>query len=159
VTLKKGSVVVDVTVQPPNMKPTLTLDGKKYDGTTIDGIASGDQHKLVVSLPGYVDWETKFIGQPQEKKHFDVTLAKSVAAVPGTHFESAPKGNGKLNVGAQGGWCNVSVDGAPKGPTPLAGIELSSGPHRVTCTTGEGKTLSTSVNVPIDGTARYKFNL
>ncbi len=161
-TLKKGSVVIDVTVLPSSVtSPTVSLDGKKYSITTIDGIASGDQHKLVVSAPGYVDWETKFIGQPQEKKHFDVTLAKSVAASGGntTHIEYAPKGVGKLNVGASGGWCNVSVDGSPKGPTPLAGVELSSGPHRVTCTTGEGKTLSTSVNVPIDGTARYKFTL
>jgi eukaryotic-like serine/threonine-protein kinase len=162
-TLKKGSVVIDVTVLPSSVtSPTVSLDGKKYAITTIDGIASGDQHKLVVSAPGYVDWETKFIGQPQEKKHFDVTLNKAVAVSGGgntTHVEVAPKGVGKLNVGASGGWCNVSVDGSPKGPTPLAGVELSSGPHRVTCTTGEGKTLSTSVNVPIDGTARYKFSL
>jgi eukaryotic-like serine/threonine-protein kinase len=160
ITLKKGSVVVDVDVQPAGLKPTLSLDGKKYDGTTIDGIASGDQHKLVVSAPGYVDYETKFIGQAQEKKHFDVVLAKVVAVQGGTvHVDVGPRGNGKLNVGASGGWCNVSVDGSPKGPTPLAGIELSSGPHRITCTTGEGKTQSTTVNVPIDGTARYKFSL
>jgi serine/threonine-protein kinase len=161
-TLKKGSVVVDLTVLPSSItSPTVTLDGKKYSITTIDGIASGDQHKLVVTAPGYVEWDTKFIGQPQEKKHFDVTLTKAVAASGGgTHVvEVAPKGVGKLNVGASGGWCNVSVDGSPKGPTPLAGVELSSGPHRVTCTTGEGKTHTTTVNVPIDGTARYKFSL
>ncbi len=162
ITLKKGSVVIDVAVQPAGLKPTLTLDGKKYDSATIDGIASGDQHKLVVSAAGYIDYETKFIGQPQENKHFDVTLVKAVVATNtggGHTFESAPRGAGKLNVGASGGWCNVSVDGASKGPTPLAGIELSSGPHRITCTTGEGKSQSTTVNVPIDGTARYKFTL
>jgi len=161
VALKKGSVVIDVAVLPTGLKPSLALDGKKYETTTIDGIASGDQHKLVVSVPGYVDYETKFIGQPQENKHFDVTLVKVVAAATtgGHTVEVAPRGSGKLNVGASGGWCNVSVDGASKGPTPLAGIELSSGPHRITCTTGEGKTQSTTVNVPIDGTARYKFTL
>ncbi len=163
VTLKKGSVVLDVTVAalPTGVKPTLVLDGKKYDTTTVDGVASGDQHKLVVSAPGYVDYETKFIGQPQEKKHFDVTLVKAAVAVANTggHVDVGPRGAGKLNVGASGGWCNVAVDGAPKGPTPLAGIELSSGSHRVSCTTGDGKTQSTMVNVPVDGTARYKFNL
>jgi serine/threonine-protein kinase len=163
ISLKKGSVVIDVAVVPAGLKPTLALDGKKYDAvSTIDGIASGDQHKLVVSSPGYVDYETKFIGQPQENKHFDVTLVKAVAATNtggGHTVDVAPRGSGKLNVGASGGWCNVSVDGAGKGPTPLAGIELASGPHRVTCTTGEGKTQSTMVNVPIDGTARYKFTL
>jgi serine/threonine-protein kinase len=160
--LKKGSVVIDLTVLPSSVtSPTVSLDGKKYTITTIDGIASGDQHKVVVSAPGYVDWETKFIGQSQEKKHFDVTLVKATASTnTGGHtIDIAPKGVGRLNVGASGGWCNVSVDGAPKGPTPLAGVELSSGPHRVTCTTGEGKTQSTTVNVPMDGTARYKFTL
>ena len=162
VTLKRGSVVIDLTVLPSSVtSPTVTLDGKKYAMTTIDGIASGDQHKLVVSATGFADWETKFIGQPQEKKHFDVTLTKaSTGGNTGVHVvDVSAKGAGKLNVGASGGWCNVSVDGAPKGPTPLAGIELSSGAHKVTCTTGEGKTMSTVVNVPIDGTARYKFTL
>jgi serine/threonine-protein kinase len=163
VTLTKGSVVIDLTVLPSSVtSPTVTLDGKKYAMTTIDGIASGDQHKLVVSATGFVDWETKFIGQPQEKKHFDVTLTKAIASGgnTGVHVvDVSAKGSGKLNVGATGGWCNVSVDGAAKGPTPLAGIELSSGAHKVTCTTGEGKTMSTVVNVPIDGTARYKFTL
>ncbi len=162
VTLKKGSVVLDVTVLPSSVTPTLSLDGKKYSTTSVDGISSGEQHKLIVSAPGYVDYETKFIAQAQEKKHFDVTLIKAVTVVSTgghTNVEVAPRGSGKLNVGASGGWCNVSVDGAAKGPTPLAGIELSSGNHRVTCTTGEGKTQSTTVNVPVDGTARYKFNL
>jgi serine/threonine-protein kinase len=158
--LKKGSVVVDVTVLPSSVTPTLSLDGKKYSATSVDGISSGEQHKLVVSAPGYSDYETKFIAQAQEKKHFDVTLTKIAAATSyGGHTEVGPKGVGKLNVGAAGGWCNVSVDGASKGPTPIAGMDLSSGNHRITCTTGEGKTLSTVVNVPIDGTARYKFNL
>ncbi len=160
VALKKGSVVIDLVVLPANLKPTIMLDAKKYETLTIDGIASGDQHKIVVSAPGYVDYETKFIGQPSEKKHFDVTLVKAVAAVgTGPHIDTGPRGSGKLNVGASGGWCNVAVDGAGKGPTPLAGIELSSGPHRVTCTTGDGKTQSTTVTVPVDGTARYKFSL
>jgi serine/threonine protein kinase len=159
-TLKKGSVVVDVTLSPESAKATLALDGKKYEGLSIESVSSGEQHKLVVAAPGYVDFETKFIGQPQEKKHFDVTLQKQVAVVSkgGGHVAVEPKGKGKLNVGASGGWCNVSVDGVAKGPTPLAGLELSSGPHKLTCT-GEGKTLNATVHVPIDGTARYKFSL
>jgi len=157
--LVKGSVVIDLTVTPDTAKPTFILDGKKYTASPIDGIASGDEHKLVVSAPGYVDFSTKFIGQSQEKKHFDVALQKVVAQVGGGHVEVAPKGSGKLNVGASGGWCNVSIDGASKGPTPLAGIELSSGSHHLTCTTADGHTHSATVHVPVDGTARYKFSL
>jgi len=157
--LSKGSVVIDVNVMPEAAKATFALDGKKYSTATIDGIASGDEHKLVVSAPGYVDYSTKFIGQPQEKKHFEVTLQKVVLSGGTSHVEIAPRGSGKINVGASGGWCNVSIDGSSKGPTPLAGIELSSGPHRVTCTGPDGRSHSATVVVPVDGTARYKFNL
>jgi hypothetical protein len=64
-----------------------------------------------------------------------------------------------MNVGASGGWCNVTVDGVAKGATPVAGLELSAGPHRVTCTSAEKGTMSATVVVPADGTARYRFTL
>ncbi len=159
ITLTKGSVVIDVTVSPASAKATLSLDGKKAEGLKVDGISSGDQHKLVVTAPGYQDYTTSFIGSPQENKHFDVSLKKEVHVVGSHHVATAPAGHGKLNVGASGGWCNVAVDGAGKGPTPLAGIALSSGPHHVTCTTSGGKTLSATVVIPADSTARYKFKL
>jgi hypothetical protein len=117
-----------------------------------------------------------------EKKHMDVMLAKAIALdshgkpqngakldVPGGSSPVtppptapaivAPTGNGKLSVGAQGGWCNVTVDGVPRGATPVAGLEMTSGPHKVTCTPDGGKAQSAVVNVPIDGTARFKFTL
>jgi serine/threonine-protein kinase len=162
VDLKKGSVVVTVTVLPAGLTPTLSLDGKKYGTLEADGIPSGDQHKLIVSAPGYQDYTTTFIGAPQEKKHFDVTLQKEVKVTGTAHTATAagPTGSGKLNVGASGGWCNVSVDGVPRGATPVAGIELSAGPHRVTCTPGDGKPPQTAtVVVPANDTARQKFSL
>jgi serine/threonine-protein kinase len=158
-TMTKGSVVIDVTVLPAAAKPTVMLDAKKYDVLTVDGISSGDQHKLTVSANGYLDFTTNFIAQAQEKKHFDVTLQPFVPGKPNGTGAAKPSGTGKLNVGASGGWCNISVDGAAKGPTPLAGIELSAGPHRVTCTP-EGKAAqSQTVDVPKDGTGRCKFTL
>jgi hypothetical protein len=51
------------------------------------------------------------------------------------------------------------VDGTPRGATPVAGLELPAGAHKVTCTTADGKTLQATVNVPVDGTARHKFSL
>ena len=38
-------------------------------------------------------------------------------------------------------------------------VTLSAGPHRVTCTTAEGKAQTATVTVPADGTARHKFTL
>jgi hypothetical protein len=61
-------------------------------------------------------------------------------------------------VGATGGWCDVTVDGVARGATPVAGIELSAGPHVVTCTSTTG-TASATVIVPADETVRYRFSL
>ena len=68
-------------------------------------------------------------------------------------------GNGKLNVAARGGWCNVTVDGAGRGPTPLAGVVLAAGTHTVTCTPEGGHPMTATVKVEADATARYSFTV
>jgi serine/threonine protein kinase len=168
--LKKGSVVVEVKVVPETATPVFTLDGKVVSGPRIEAVTSSVSHKLVVTAPGFTEQTVSFSGNAMETKHLDVTLEK----VPERHGPSGrpnggqtssnptppqPAGAGKLNVGASGGWCNVTVDGAPRGATPVAGVELSAGAHRVTCTTAEGKSQSATVTIPVDGTARYKFSL
>jgi serine/threonine-protein kinase len=179
-TLKRGSVAIDVGCKQgaadcPSW--TLSLDGTAYPGTSIDGVTSGEPHKLVVSVPGAADQTFTFTGSPYEKKHFDVTLdhvagdaVNAPSSPPATHrphssppsASPAPQpaaGNGKLNVGAAGGWCNVTVDGAARGATPVAGIELGSGPHRITCATSDGKTQVATVTVTADATTRYRFTI
>jgi serine/threonine-protein kinase len=68
-------------------------------------------------------------------------------------------GSGKLNVGARGGWCNVVIDGAGRGPTPVAGVVLTAGTHTVMCTPEGGLAQSASVKVEPDATARFSFTL
>ncbi|MBS2018212.1 MAG: serine/threonine protein kinase [Deltaproteobacteria bacterium] len=174
VDLKKGSVVVEVKVSPEGVTPVFTLDGKPAAGAHIDGVSSGVSHKLVVTAPGYVEQSVMFTGSPMETKRLEVNLEKApepkhVTSKPVSTGASTaptapttapqPAGNGKINVGASGGWCNVTIDGAARGATPVAGVELSAGPHRVTCTTPEGKTQTATVVVPADGVARHKFTL
>ncbi len=159
VKLQRGSVSLDVNAKPPGLALIMTLDGKPFSGA-LAGITSGDQHKLVVDAPGYAEQSFTFIGTPFEKKHLEVTLEKDLRTVrtpAGPSAPETPAGSGKLNVGATGGWCNVTVDGSARGATPVAGLELSAGPHKVTCTTADGKTQSATVSVPTDGTARQKF--
>ncbi|MEO7111318.1 MAG: PEGA domain-containing protein, partial [Polyangiaceae bacterium] len=161
-----GSVSVDVNVLPAIAAKTavLLIDGKKIDGHAATGLSSGNQHAVVVSSPGYVDQSVTFLGSPQESKHLDITLAKEPPhkAHPvstGTTSAVAPSGSGKLNVGASGGWCNVTVDGKGQGATPVAGVDLSAGSHKVTCTTPDGKVQSANVNVAPNDTTRYRFSL
>jgi eukaryotic-like serine/threonine-protein kinase len=162
-TLSKGSVVVDVAITPPGLTLSVLLDGKPpkaFDPAThlIEGVSSGDMHKIVVSAPGYTDQTVQFIGAPQEKKRVEVAMVKEVHRRAGPAV-AAVTGTGKMNVGASGGWCNVSVDGVAKGATPVAGLEMSAGPHHVTCTSPEKGTMTATVVVPADGTARYRFSL
>jgi serine/threonine-protein kinase len=159
--LKRGSVAIDVSVKPATAM--MLIDGKPVQGLEADGLTSGVQHKIVLNAPGYAEQTLTFMGEPMEKKHFDIVLEKarerrnrsSAAATP----TPAPAGNGKLNVGASGGWCNVAVDGAARGATPVAGIELPAGAHKVTCTSTDGKTQTATVTVLADATTRYKFTL
>jgi hypothetical protein len=161
-------VTLELTVKPAGTPASMTVDGKPFDHT-VDGLSSGVEHKIVVSAPGYHDQTTSFLGNAMEKKQLEVTLERMpnlphssrTAATPASAAStSAPPvagGSGKLNVSASGGWCNISVDGAAKGPTPVAGIELNAGPHRVICAP-EGKApLSTTITVPADGVVRHKF--
>ena len=164
--LRKGSVVVELKVTPEAANAVFTLDGKAVSGPKLEGVTSGISHKLVITAPGYVEQTVGFSGNAMETKRLDVALEKAPevrhpikngtapAIVP-----APPVGAGKLNVGAAGGWCNVTVDGAARGATPVAGVELPAGPHRITCTTAEGKAQSATVVVPADGTARYRFTL
>ena len=66
-------------------------------------------------------------------------------------------GNGKLNVGARGGWCYVAIDGTSRGPTPVADVVLSAGVHTVTCTPQGGRPQTAWVHVDSDATARFSF--
>ncbi|MGH7328327.1 MAG: protein kinase domain-containing protein, partial [Polyangiaceae bacterium] len=164
--LAAGSVSLAVSILPAAAQrgAVMLVDGKKVDGFSASNLSSGNQHTVVVSAPGYFEQSVNFLGSPQEAKHIDVTLVKEPphkAHASGTIATTsvAPSGSGKLNVGASGGWCNVVVDGAPKGATPVAGLDLSAGPHKVTCTTSEGKTQSATVNVAPNDTTRYRFSL
>jgi serine/threonine protein kinase len=159
-TLTKGSVVLELAVTPAGVKAVIVLDGKPQTATTIEGVTSGDQHKLVVGASGYADQSFTFIGEPQEKKHFDVALQRETHhSHGGGGGAQAAAGTGKLNVGASGGWCNVTIDGVGHGATPVAGVELPAGSHRVVCTPPDKPAQTATVSIPADGTARYRFTL
>lgn len=161
--MKRGSVVVDVKVTPEGISGvTFAIDDKPVSGPRIEGVTSGVVHKLTVSAPGWSEASVTFTGAPLETKQLAVTLEKAPAhtsLAPAPRPAAAPAGTGKLNVGASNGWCDVTVDGAPRGATPVAGLELSAGPHKVTCTTPDGKTHGATVTVVAGETTRYKFAL
>jgi len=109
-----------------------------------------------------------FSGNAMETKRLEIALerprARHGTGRPGgtgggaSTAAAVPAGAGKLNVGATGGWCNVTVDGAGRGATPVAGVELSAAR---TASRARPPTASRNPrrSCPADGTARYKFTL
>lgn len=69
-----------------------------------------------------------------------------------------PRGVGTLNVASEGGFCDVAVNGAPHGVTPVAGIRVPRGPSVVTCR-ARGRTLSHQIEVAPGDRARVSFDL
>ena len=91
----------------------------------------------------------------------------SVDSLPGTSggpvttktLGPLPRGSGRLLVTATPGWCNLSVDGKDRGPTPVAGLDLAAGAHQLRCDAPGGKTKTTSVTIQDGATSRIKLAL
>jgi serine/threonine protein kinase len=178
--LRTGSVTVTLKVEPP---PTVWVDGKpaKLDGGVIRGLSADEEHKLVLSAPGYVPKTIVFTPKRGEAKVIEERLVKAdpaqVAALAAQTAQTAPQatsqpsaaptaaptaapasGPGKVRVGAKGGYCNVSINGSSYGPTPVEAT-VTGGRANVTCRTTDGKTLQQSVAVEPGGTARVSFKV
>jgi serine/threonine-protein kinase len=62
-------------------------------------------------------------------------------------------------VTASPGWCNLTVDGTYRGPTPIASIDLAAGAHQLRCDTPNGKVKTSTVTIADGATSRIKIAL
>ena len=76
---------------------------------------------------------------------------------PAARSAAALRGNGWLSVATMPGWCAVSVDGTPRGVTPLATFELPAGAHKIACVSPDGKTKAASATVTEGSETHYQF--
>jgi hypothetical protein len=53
----------------------------------------------------------------------------------------------------------VSIDGVKSGATPLIGMEIQPGLHRLECAAASGRTKTANVNVSEGATTHYRFAL
>lgn len=83
----------------------------------------------------------------------------SVDSLPGTSraLGPVPRGAGRLLVTASPGWCNITIDGKERGPTPIAGIDLPAGSHQLRCDTPTGKVQTQSITIQEGTTSRVKI--
>ncbi len=84
----------------------------------------------------------------------------SVDSLPiATGHATPAHASGRLSVVASPGRCTVSVDGVPRGMSPLPWFEIGAGPHRIDCSAPNGRSKTANVTVMEGATARYAFAL
>lgn len=83
----------------------------------------------------------------------------SVDALPvASHGASAhAKGSGRLTVTAKPGKCWLTIDGVPRGTTPLRAFELTAGVHQVDCSRPGERSRAISLAVSEGNDAYYQF--
>ncbi|MBN4059161.1 serine/threonine protein kinase [Endomicrobium sp. AH-315-J14] len=162
VTMEKGSVTVVLDITP---KPTvIKVDGKlwKGEGLTIEGLSADEEHKVLVVAPGHSPRLFTFTAKKGEEKILEAALAKAgakPATSGGAALPAAPKGQGKINVAARGGYCNVFINGRGYGPTPVAGVVVNEGFASVSCRTADGKTLRSGAKITKGQTSRVSITI
>ena len=162
-TLQAGTVTVVIKTNVPDAK--LFIDSKSYDELRVEGLEANEEHKLVVAANGYSARTARFRAGPNETKELTLNLEredpskKKDGKSSSAKATNEPVGQGKLNVGSRGGYCNVTVGGRSYGPTPVGGIVLPAGSHVVGCKPSDGPAKSMSVTISPDKTSRVSFNL
>jgi len=157
--LASGSVTVLIKVKP---EASVFVDGTQWKGKSgeISGLSPG-KHKIVLSASGYAPKTITIDAKQGETKTIEETLVKGSAAAVKAGGDAPPKeagAPGTVRVGAKGGYCNVSVNGAARGPTPVQ-ASVPSGTVRVSCTPPGGSPMSQSVKVQPGQTVPVFFRI
>jgi eukaryotic-like serine/threonine-protein kinase len=171
VKLLTGSVTVELDVVP---EPLVWIDGKPWKGEWKKlSVSADEEHKIAVSASGYAPKTFTFTAKKGETKKFQHALVKLTPeqlaaqnAKPdkptstGEPKVEAPKPGamGTIRVNAKGGFCNVSINGAAHGPTPVV-AQVPAGNVRVSCKPESGPSQATVVQVPEGGTGRASFQI
>jgi serine/threonine-protein kinase len=157
--------IVKVTTAPSGA--ALYLDGRRLPSlspATLDEVPAGDDHVLLVELEGHKDAVTHFALHAHEVRSVAVRLARehhhhsdARAAAPPAPAPASLDGEGTLVV-ASTPWCNLTVDGQAKGPTPLT-LKLRAGRHTIVLTNPEFKINRTlPVTIAPNETVRKKLD-
>jgi serine/threonine-protein kinase len=137
------------------------LGGETYeDGSPHEFRGRAERVRLEVESAGYHDDRRTLDLAGGEVTELEIALRRrpsSPSGNPGTSSTAGdgpgsgsppPSGPGLLTFDARP-WCNVSIDGAAAGQTPIVSRALASGSHRVVCTNPE-LGVSQTVTVQID---------
>ena len=162
-----GSVTVVLRIEPP---PTVWVDGKPWKGdrARIDGLSADEEHKIIVSAAGFAPKTFVFTAKRGETKTFIDRLQKGEATTTASTASAATAAPGekpassastaRVRVGAKGGYCNVTVNGASYGATPVEAV-VPAGTIRVSCKPPTGASMSQAIKVAPGEIGRVSFKI
>jgi len=169
--MHNGSVTAVLEITPP---PTAEwVDGKVWKGslTKIENLSADEEHKILVSAPGFVPQAFTINAKQGESKTFKADLVKgdpkaiaaAQAALQTKASSDKPEpptasGPGTVRINSKGGFCSVTVNGAGVGSTPTQ-ASVPAGTVSVTCRPESGPAQSQSVKVEPGKTAFVTFVL
>jgi serine/threonine protein kinase len=165
--LLTGSVTLELDVVP---EPVVWVDGKPWKGDWRKITVSADEeHKLAISATGYAPKTITVTGKKGETKKLQHALVKLTPEQladqkkepdnkkPDAKPEPKAGAMGTIRVNVKGGgFCNVSINGAAYGPTPVS-AQVPAGNVRVSCKFEGGPTQAQVVTVAEGGTGRASF--
>jgi serine/threonine-protein kinase len=154
--------LVTITTDPPDAR--VQLDSAWHEGGSPYSLrVSARRYRLRVVRDGYRMFEREISlpgGQEStmrinlERERGRAALARE-SARPSTST-SAP---GRVTIDARP-WCNVTLDGAPLGQTPIVNRTVPSGTHTVSCTNPElGRSRTVQIEVAPGETSRTRITL
>jgi serine/threonine protein kinase len=120
---------------------------------------SASQGTAVAAVSGAAALKGAATAAPTASSEVPVISVDSLPVATRTAPAKTPgSGIGRLHIVSSPGSCSVSVDGVSRGVTPVAGIELNAGAHRIECVPPSGKAKSVNLTIVEGASARYKFS-
>jgi hypothetical protein len=142
-------------VLPPPSGPVVTTGTAKVDSNpggmvTVDGVSRG-MTPLTLVLP--VGPHSLEITVGETKRSLPLIIEAGTTIKQDVEFATqAPSATGRLEVTSEPSGADVTIDGAPKGVTPLTLAALPIGVHKLTIARGDA-TIRRTVNVTAGATA------
>ena len=114
------------------------IDSYPSGTVTIDGVARG-RTPLSLQLPAGP--HSLVVNAGQNSRTLPLDIEAGITIRQNVEFAAAATPTtGRLEVTSEPAGARVSVDGAPRGTTPLSIAEIAAGPHQLTISNGESTT-------------------
>jgi eukaryotic-like serine/threonine-protein kinase len=132
--------------------------GRADRDSRIPGASAASQGAALAASGGGAHNAAPSTAAPSESSEVPLISVDSLpVATRNAPAKPSGGGVGRLAIVSSPAACAVTIDGVSHGNTPVVGIELSAGAHRIDCAPSSGKPKTANVTIVDGASARYKF--